>query len=234
MLRSTWDYHHRADAFVRWAEAVATLTRLHNPAPVVRWNAHKRYLLDLEARGVSVVPSALLQRGWSGSLGAMLHARGWHDIVIKPAVSAGSHMTLRSHGATAEAEAHVHRVVATRDALVQPYLPEVEASGERAVVCIGGAVTHAVRKSPRFLHDDESVSGALQVSPAETALARAALDAAGFGPLLYARVDMVRDGDSMRLMELELIEPSLFLRQHPPALEALVTGITGALGSVPS
>lgn len=234
MIRSTWDYHHRADDFVRWAEAVGAMTRLHNPAPVVRWNAHKRYLLDLEARGVSVVPSALLFRGWSGSLEAVVDSRGWHDIVIKPAVSAGSHMTLRSRGAGAEAEAHLRSVVATRDALVQPYLPEVEASGERAVVCIGGAVTHAVRKSPRFLHDDESVSGALQVSPAETALARAALDAAGFGPLLYARVDMVRDGDSMRLMELELIEPSLFLRQHPPALEALVTGITGALGSVPS
>lgn len=226
VLRSTWDYHHRPDAFLRWVEATAGLTRVLNPPPVVAWNAHKGYLLELEARGVPVTPTELLRRGDGAALGDVLARRGWSDVVVKPAVSAGSHLTLRSRGATPEAAAHLRALLAERDALVQPYLPAVDTTGERAVVCIEGRVTHAVRKTPRFLGDDEAVSAALPVADDERALAERALDAAGFGPLLYARVDMVRDGDGLRLMELELIEPSLFLAQHPPALAALV----GAIG----
>lgn len=225
VLRSTWDYHHRPDAFVRWVEQTARVTRLLNPPPVVAWNAHKGYLLELEARGVPVTPTALLRRGASTTLTAVLGERGWSDVVIKPAVSAGSHLTLRATGATAEATAHLAGLLTARDVLVQPYLPAVETSGERAIVCIEGRVSHAVRKSPRFLGDDESVSAALPVADDERRLAERTLAAAGFGPLLYARVDVVRDGDTLRLMELELIEPSLFLLQHPPALAALVAAI---------
>ena len=228
VIRSTWDYHHRADAYLRWVDAVGAATRLLNPAAVVRWNAHKGYLLALESQGVPVAPTELLRAGWSGSLAELLAARGWDDVVIKPAVSAGSHLTLLAHGATATASGHLARILAAGDALVQRYLPEVEASGERAVVCIDGSLTHAVRKTPRFLDDDESVSDALPIAPDEAALAAAALAAANVGPLLYARVDMVRDGGGLRVMELELIEPSLFLLQHPPALHALVRAVAYA------
>jgi len=102
--------------------------------------------------------------------------------------------------------------------LVQRYAAAVETSGERALVWIDGALTHSVRKSPRFTGQEESVSGALEPAPDERALAERVL-ARFEGELLYGRVDVVRDeGGGLQVMELELLEPSLFLVQHPPAL----------------
>jgi glutathione synthase/RimK-type ligase-like ATP-grasp enzyme len=225
VLRSTWDYHHRPAQFLAWAEAVARTTRLMNPPEVVRWNLHKGYLLELDARGVPAVPTALVRAGSRTTLAEVLAERGFFDVVVKPAVSAGSHLTMRTWGATPEAEAHLARVLAVGDALVQPYATEVEASGERAIVWIDGQITHSVRKTPRFLTDDERVSEALAVEPDARAFAERAIAAAGFGDLLYARVDVVRDGDGLHLMELELMEPSLFLLQHPPALGRLADAI---------
>src|SRR6185503_14222741 len=108
---------------------------------------------------------------------------------------------------------------------VQPYVASVEAYGERALVWIDGELTHAVRKTPRFSHDAEVVSEALPIAADERALAEAVL--APFTPrLLYGRVDVARDdaGRSM-VMELELIEPSLFVARHPPAMARLVAAL---------
>ena len=113
--------------------------------------------------------------------------------------------------------------------LVQPYLPSVEDHGERALVWIDGAFTHAVRKTPRFAGGVEQVSDALPISAAELATGTAAL--AGFGDeMLYARVDVAPGPDGVPVvMELELVEPSLFLLQSPAALERLVAGVARRL-----
>ena len=109
--------------------------------------------------------------------------------------------------------------------LVQPYLTSVDGYGERALVWIDGEFTHAVRKSPRFAVDAEHVSEALPISDAERAVGTAAL-AHIHDRLLYARVDVVPGPTAAPLvMELELVEPSLFLLQSPPALERFVAGI---------
>jgi glutathione synthase/RimK-type ligase-like ATP-grasp enzyme len=227
VLRSTWNYPRHPEAFLAWAAAAASCSTLWNPLPVVRWNAHKSYLLDLERRGLPVVPTALVRRGSPESSLAIAGDRGWHDVVIKPAVSAASFRTRRfGPGEHAAAEAHLRGIVAERDALVQEYLPGVEDRGERALVWIDGELTHAVRKSPRFAGESEAVSeGAVEMTPAETQLAHDAVAAAG-GPLLYARADIApgRDGRPV-LMELELIEPSLFFAQAPRALERFVQAI---------
>ena len=226
LLRSTWNYPEHPAEFLAWVERTGARGTLWNPAATVRWNAHKSYLLDLSARGVPVVPTHVVRRGEAVSLADVLRGRGWQDVVVKPAVSAGSRGTLRVRpGEEAHGEAHVRALAATEDVLVQPYVRSVEGHGERAIVTIDGEPTHAVRKSPRFMGDAEVVSEAVPIEPDEAALARRALAAAP-GPLLYGRVDLARGDDGTpRLMELELIEPSLFFRQSPAALDRLVSSV---------
>jgi hypothetical protein len=145
--------------------------------------------------------------------------------VVKPAVSAGSRLTLRAGAATARGEAHLRALVAREDALVQPYLPAVEGHGERSLIFIDGELMHAVRKGPRFVGEAESITGPFGVSDDEAGLARAALAAAP-SPVLYARVDLAPGPDGRPiLMELELIEPSLFFDSGPRALERLVAAV---------
>jgi len=225
VIRSTWDYIHRLDAFLAWCDALGP--KLLNPPRVVRWNAHKGYLLELERAGIAIVPTELVRAGTATSLRHVLERRGFGVAVVKPAVSAGSFGTRRVDGAalTAADEAFFAEHVAVRDMLVQPYLRSVETSGERSLVTIDGEVTHAIRKTARFDGQDEAVSdAAMPVADDERAFAHRTLDAAlaanGIGRLLYARVDMARvDDGSLRLMELELIEPSLFFTRAPHALD---------------
>jgi glutathione synthase/RimK-type ligase-like ATP-grasp enzyme len=226
LLRSTWNYSERPAEFLAWIDRVAASTALWNGPETVRWNAHKSYLLDLDARGVPVVPTHLIRRGATTTLAEVTRERGWSDVVVKPAVSGGSRATVRVTAAARErGEAHLRSLAAREDVLVQPYLASVEGHGERAIVWIDGEPTHAVRKSPRFLGDAESVSSAVPIEEDEAALARRAVAAAP-GPLLYARVDVARDAaGAPRVMELELIEPSLFFLQMPSALERYVAAV---------
>jgi hypothetical protein len=225
VLRATWNYADRPERFGDWLTRTAATTALWNPLPGVRWNLHKRYLLDLERAGVPVTPTHLVRRGSSERLADVAAARGWSDVVVKPAVSAGSRLTVREHADSARGEAHLRALVGREDALVQPYLTAVEGHGERALVVIDGELTHAVRKGRRFAGDDEVVTGPFAVSDDEAALARAAL-AAVPEPVLYARVDVAPGADGRPvLMELELIEPALFFEQGPRALERLVDAI---------
>lgn len=234
LLRSTWNYYRDLPAFLLWLDATAASAHVENAAPLVRWNAHKGYLLELEQRGIDIVPTRLLRAGDTTSLSALRAALATDDLVLKPAVSAGSHRTLRATALNdVDARAHLADLTRDTDVLVQPYLRAVEGSGERAIVCIDGEVSHAVRKSPRFGDDNESVSAALPISDAERAFAHKVLSSVpgANGPLLYARVDALTDEDgTLRLMELELIEPSLFFLQAPEALERFASAITRRLG----
>lgn len=233
LLRSTWNYSVQPDAFLAWIDRVAACSALWNRRETVRWNTHKSYLLDLEARGVPVVPTHLARRGDSTPLAAILDARGWADVVVKPAVSGGSRETMHVQAHTREAgEAHLRSLSAREDVLVQPYQRSVEAYGERALVWIDGELTHAVRKSPRFIGGVESVSAAVPIAPDEAELARRAIAvAAGLtAPLLYARVDVARDArGAPQVMELELLEPSLFFPQAPAALDRYVAAVVERL-----
>jgi glutathione synthase/RimK-type ligase-like ATP-grasp enzyme len=197
--------------------------------PVVLWNLHKSYLLELARSGVPVTPTHLVPRGSAERLADVAAARGWTDLVVKPAVSAGSRLTLRADAGSERGEGHLRALTEREDALVQPYLPAVEGHGERSLVFIDGELTHAVRKAPRFAGDAVSVTGPFAVSDDEAALARLALAAVPV-PVLYARVDVVPGADGRpMLMELELIEPSLFLEHGAGALERLVDAIASRL-----
>jgi glutathione synthase/RimK-type ligase-like ATP-grasp enzyme len=226
VIRSTWDYHLKIDAFLEWVARASRRSTLLNPPDVVRFSAHKRYLGELARAGLPVMPTVLLERGARADLADLMAERGWSDVVVKPAVSAASFRTARFHREEATAgQGHLDALLAERDVLIQPYLASVEGYGERAVVWIDGEVTHSVRKSPRFGGEHESVSPALEPSADERATAGAFVAHVG-QDLLYARIDLARDEQGRPLlMELELVEPSLFLVQSPRALERLVRGI---------
>jgi hypothetical protein len=229
IIRSTWDYIHRLRPFAEWVVQVSAVAPLWNPATIIFENLHKRYLLELASRGVPVTPTTMLDRGSEVNLATLCAARGWNDIVIKPAVGAGSFETHRVRGSSVEAADILRRLLEERDVLVQPFLRAIEGHGERALVWIDGEFTHAVRKSPRFAGNDEQVSEAVSISSAERRVGEAAL-ALISRELLYARVDVAPGEDGTPVvMELELVEPSLFLKQHPPALERLVQGIVRRL-----
>lgn len=239
VLRSTWNYHHHRDEFHAWANRTAAHTSLRNPLSVVLANTHKSYLATLQRAGIPVVPTRWFTAGGPVASGATLLELGWNDIVIKPAVSGGSWGTRRFHlpHDVAAAADHLDQLRASRDVLVQPWMTEVDHAGERSLVFFGTDFSHAVRKSPRLAGDDETVRAATDVADDELALARrvlAQLPAHVRHLLTYARVDVVRDAATgiPLLMELELVEPSLFLLQHPPAIGAFARHLVAAARGV--
>lgn len=235
--RATWTYPWAVDAFRRWLGVVSATTPILNPPDVLRWNLHKGYLLALADAGVPVTPTALLRAGDSTSFDALLAERGWDEVVVKPAISGGSFRTLKVTGANRdEGRAHLADLVSERDVLVQPYLRSVEGHGERSLIWVDGVLTHAIRKNPRFQGMDESVSTtSVPIAPAEAAVADAAIAAARSlvpaDELLYARVDVAPDAAGRYvLMELELIEPSLFFPQGPKGAARFAAAVARYLG----
>ncbi|HYV51635.1 MAG TPA: hypothetical protein VE910_07005 [Dongiaceae bacterium] len=228
VLRSTWNYYLDPAGFLDWAERAGRAAPLLNPLDVIFWNHDKRYLLELERRGVPIVPTCRIQHGERVSLDALIRTTGWEaDLVIKPAISAASYRTRRfGPKAIEDGSAHLTQLLEAGDVLVQEYMPAVERHGERSLIWIDSVFTHAVRKSPRLAGKAEDVSEAVPIAPEELEVGEAAL--AGFEPgkLLYARVDVVPDvAGQPRVMELELIEPSLFFVQCPPALDRFADAI---------
>jgi hypothetical protein len=221
VLRATWDYPSRRAEFLAWCESVPSLL---NPAPVVRWNTDKSYLVELLDAGLPVVPTTLVPLGSPASFPSS-------DFVVKPAVGAGSRGAARFAGG-ADASAHVAALHASgHTALIQPYQSSVDIEGELALVYLGGIYSHAFTKGAMLgstvdgsgLYLSEKLA---PVSPPldAVALAEDVLDAASAllgilrAELLYARVDLVRGADGKPLLlELELTEPSLGFRQTDPA-----------------
>lgn len=230
ILRSPWDYIWHLDAFDAFLQRAADCTRLFNPLPAVRWNLHKRYLAEMEAAGLTVTPTVFVSQGGADMAEANERWRSWGDVVVKPCVSAASFATRRfaadEHDAAA---AFLSSLVQERDAMVQPYVSTVERSGEKAFICIDGRLTHGIVKRARFSGEDEQVSPAFEPTAHEFAFVAATLSCIPpelSQDLLYARVDVFDNGrGGLMLSELELIEPSLFFKQHPPALAAFVAAV---------
>ena len=212
VLRATWDYPDRLDAFLTWCAGVPELA---NPASVVRWNIDKSYMAELAARGVAVVPTAVVRPGETP-----VFPDG--EFVVKPAVGAGSRGAGRF---TDHAAAHAHLDAIGVKALVQPYQSSVDANGETALVFFAGEYSHSFHKGPMLaqglaeaesgLYVEERLSS-IEPSAGQVALANQVLDVAAEllslqrKDFLYARVDVVEGpGGEPLLLELELTEPSL-------------------------
>ena len=225
LLRSAWDYFLRYEEFLRWMAGVETQTRVVNSPALVRWNAHKRYLGELSARGVSTVPTLLVARDKAVNLRASCSERGWSTVVLKPAVSADSWETIRIEPARyEEGQSFLDRHRPDRDMLIQLFVRDVEEGGEQCLVWFGGQYSHAVRKNSAFQGGRHVGPEGLLVDPGADAIemARTVLAAAGVPDAPYARVDLARDeGGRPMLLELELFEPTLFFKEKPGSEEAL-------------
>ncbi len=230
VIRSTWDYHLSPSAFLSWLSRVEALgLELWNPAPVVRANTDKFYLKKLEAAGVSIVPTIWVKPDGRANLNDLLAAQGWTDAVVKPVISAGAFRTSRVRAGDPAGQAALEEVLAHSAAMVQPYLPEIAAEGEWSIVFIGGEFSHAVLKTPRFgdFRVQEDHGGRTERREPPPGLVTQAREAAIAGPVpwLYARVDGVRRGADLLVVELELIEPSLYLSHAPSAARKLAEAI---------
>jgi glutathione synthase/RimK-type ligase-like ATP-grasp enzyme len=234
LLRSTWDYVERLPEFLAWCDRVGALSRLWNPADVVRWNTDKRYLGELARRGVPVIESHFLAPGDDAATLPDLD-----EFVVKPTVGAGSRDAQRyQRGERAAAIAHAQRLLdQDRHVLVQPYLRAVDEQGETALLYFGGQFSHAIRKGP-LLKRGQGPAAALFApekiqsrtpSAAEHEVAAKVLAALPFETPLYARVDLLPSPEGPQLLELELTEPSVFLPYGPGAADRFVAAIERAL-----
>jgi len=218
VVRTTWDYPNKIDAFLAWTDRVAAVRTLWNPAATLRWNTDKHYLRELSERGVPIVPTRWLPRGSAPDLGAILAEERWGEAVLKPVVSAGARRTrMVGPGSLAQGERFLAEQLTQRAMMVQPYVAEVSTVGELSLLYFNGRFSHAVRKIPAagdFRVQTEHGGRVVSVEPGmhELAAGQRVLDAMG-SDTLYARVDLLptRDG-ALRLLELEVTEPSMFLR----------------------
>jgi glutathione synthase/RimK-type ligase-like ATP-grasp enzyme len=227
VIRSTWDYIADPNAFLSvLAEIERTGPPLFNPLDIVRWNIRKTYLRDLAQRGVPVVPTIWRERLAPGELPALVEEVGTDEIVIKPVIGLNAHGVFRIDIRRAgQPSVQLNAHYAKREFMVQPFLSHVTTEGEFSLSYFNGKLSHAILKTPKA-HDfrvQEEHGGVIRPVEAESGLREAgdiALGALDSVPL-YARADFVRanHGPGFWLIELELIEPSLYLRMEAGAPE---------------
>jgi glutathione synthase/RimK-type ligase-like ATP-grasp enzyme len=224
IVRSCWDYHERAEAFVAVVDRLASrgLVVL-NPPAMVRWNTDKRYLKDLAERGASIPRTAWIERGETASLSDLLVRHDFDRVVVKPRVSLSSVDTFVASRSTAKSEGdeRLRAVAARKDLLIQELIPEI-AEGEVSLLFFDGRFSHAVRKTPkpgdfRVQSDYGGTSAAMVARPEWVAEASAVLSK--LTPLAYARVDVIVTPRGLRWMELEANDAELFFRLEPSAAE---------------
>jgi glutathione synthase/RimK-type ligase-like ATP-grasp enzyme len=222
-IRSTWDYQHQADAFLSTLAAIeASGARLENPLEIVRWNMRKTYLRDLAARGVPVVPTIWRDGLRHGELDALFEKAQSEEAVIKPVMSGNAQGAWRLDRASVKSHAaEIEAYYADRTLMLQPFEPAILSEGEFSLLYFNGEFSHGILKVPKpgdFRVQEEHGSEIRSITPEPALLAagKAAIDAIG-RKLLYARADLVRHGDGFRVMELELVEPALYLRMDPRA-----------------
>ena len=231
VLRSTWDYHHRVDEFHSWIDRMETVgTRLWNPPRLLRWNTDKRYLTRIAHPSLAPPPTAILERGSAVNLETLLEARGWSEAVVKPSISADGFSTERTSSERAFSDQGVLDAMLGRgDVVVQKLVPEIRTNGEISMMFFSGVFSHAVSKRPKAgeFRVQERLGGRIVRTDPPDALiehARALLDVHAPG-CLYARVDVVAAADRFVLMEVELVEPSLYLEHHPPSARTFALAI---------
>lgn len=232
LIRSCWDYIEQPEAFCAALERIeAAGVPVFNSAALVRWNAQKTYLRDLQAEGVACIPTHWASQTDPGFVAAAFDGLNCAELVLKPQIGAGARRTIRlQRNAWSESDligAPLGPVMA------QPFLPEIETQGEISLLYFGGRFSHAVRKIPPLggwlANDRAAAITAHSPEPAHLRLAQQALEAMPHPPL-YARIDIVRGAPAdWALIELEAIEPALYLPYAPSGAQALCAALAKAL-----
>jgi glutathione synthase/RimK-type ligase-like ATP-grasp enzyme len=236
VFRSAWNYHLKPAAFGAWLDTLeARRTPSCNPVPIARWNVAKTYLAELAAAGARIPKTAWLEPGATSTLVEALRAHDFERAVVKPVISMSAYETWRTDVASAPGqEPRFEQLLARGAVILQEYLPEVETGGELSFMFFDRRFSHAVLKLPRAgdfrVQNDWGGTRHAAEPPAALVDQAAAILGAVPGPLPYARVDGVVVGDVLMLMELELIDPVLFLGGHPDAPRRFAEALRGHLG----
>lgn len=218
IMRSAWDYHLHTEKFFSWMQKVSKVTTLLNPPGLMRWSSHKSYLIELQKKGLPVVETLWLDKGQKA--GDIVSQLNWAKVIVKPAIGLATFGVAKfdlDQAGRKLAEAHANELAQNEDVMFQPFINSVDDYGERALMFVGGQYTHSVRKSsfqklaPAGHAGESSVPG----DPVEIAIAKKVIASLDSVPL-YARVDLVRnENNEPLLLELELVEPSLFISCQP-------------------
>lgn len=255
VVRSTWDYNLKYGKFMEWVDHVSRVAQLFNRPDYIRWNSHKGYLRDLSEAGIAIVPTHWFERGKEPDVETELRKLLEDDhsgkIIVKPAIGlATSGVMLVEEANFSEAVTHVRKLLEEFDVMIQPFMASVRDPGERALTFVNGRYCHAAQKAPfqklaaaghagekpveatvRELELAENVMGVLgELVRKHNNGGKLSDDDAFLPPPLYARVDIVRgdNGDPL-LIELELVEPSLFMGFYPLTADFFADAIENLL-----
>lgn len=238
LIRTIWDYFKHHAAFLDWLDRLDRLgVPSINDSALLRWNSDKRYLLELAQRGVAIIPTRLTN---ATELPDVLAATPGQQMVIKPTISGSAWHTLRGTVGDPAFAAAVTQLPREYDYLVQPFVPEIVSDGEWSLLYFAGEFSHAVIKRPAtgdYRVQDEFGGSVEPVQPNAATLAAAdralaAVAALGHGGHAYVRVDGVISAGRFLIMELELIEPFLYLAARPAAAERLARDLAGRLARI--
>ncbi|MCM8526088.1 MAG: hypothetical protein NE327_06200 [Lentisphaeraceae bacterium] len=216
IVRSTWDYQDEPERFMKVLEAIHRSSAiLLNPLNLMKWNLNKRYLLELQSKGVYIIPSEFSDDYNHGLLLSLFEGYKCDEVVIKPCVSANSDDTFKlSKSELSVKEDDLRSLFANRSQMYQPFIPSVVERGEYSLFYFAGSFSHAILKTPKagdFRVQEEHGGSLARIEPDGDMKAVADFIASVFEPVpLYARIDLVSFENKWALMEVELIEPSLY------------------------
>ncbi|MBZ5490538.1 MAG: hypothetical protein LAO76_06370 [Acidobacteriia bacterium] len=231
VLRSCWDYHLRDAEFTKWLRRTASSVLVLNDAKTVLWNRNKFYLEELATMGIRIAPTVFVNGSGPISSSVWQEMRNWKKSVVKPAVSASAYKTWLFDSAAVPTENELKSKMEAQPFLIQQFVPEIETQGEISFSYIDGACSHAVLKRPAagdFRVQKEHGGSAELFHPDSNLLAQADQIAATVPQVrdsLYCRIDVIVRDSKLVLMELELIEPELFLGLAEGAAERFARAI---------
>jgi glutathione synthase/RimK-type ligase-like ATP-grasp enzyme len=231
VFRTTWDYFDRFAEFTAWLEATGNKTEFLNPLSLVRWNMDKHYLGDLQQKGIRIPPTVFIEAGDARTLSEIMHAAGWKECVLKPAVGgAGRHTYRLNLDTITEYEALFEELIAKEAFLLQEFMHQVPTKGEITLMVFDGQFTHAVLKKakPGDFRVQDDFDGTVHdyvPTSSEIAFAEGIMRTCSTVPI-YGRVDIIWDNENhLCVSELELIEPELWFRNYPAAAEKMAHAI---------
>lgn len=233
VLRSCWDYHLHAAEFINWLRRTSRAATVLNDPETVLWNHNKFHLREVEALGVEIAPTVFVNGDVSKA--ALAQVRSWGKIVVKPAVSASAHNTWLMDGAGFSLEDERVGKMSGQPFLIQQFIPEIQTQGEMSFVYIDGRFSHAALKRPAAgdFRVQQEHGGSTEPFLPPVGLLDQANEIATAVPQvrdsLYCRIDAIARDGKLVLMELELIEPELFLGLAEGAAERLAKAIVERL-----
>lgn len=237
LLKTPWDYHEKIDAFKAWLDRIESLNvRLLNDYKTVRWNLDKHYLSDVTAAHFDVIPSLFLDQGWKGDILPLFEQLNTTAVIIKPCVSGGSKNTIIvKKEAAADSCDSIVALLAEGDYIVQPLMHEVQ-NGEWSFTFFNGKYSHTILKKPKAgdFRVQQIYGGTIDtLHPTPEEIAHAATYVERFAKdCLYARVDGLMVNGHFVLMELELIEPYLYLSYGENAVENYYQALVEQLNQI--